>query len=283
MKRRISPWGSQPGMNGRVAVGQNKDYLRRLFRLVISRLGISMNVLIVGGAGHVGSIIRPDFEHAHRVHYYDIKPVPGGESRTTIADVNDAAMIERALHDQDAVIYLAMGRGSGPKRNANEVTSAFGVNACGFYRFLETGLRAGIRRFVYASTLDVYSLWFKPGPLPARDDAPTDAWGTYGMSKRLGEQLCLAAAQRYPDAVIIAMRLCCPCNDKGWPGNEYRNELGMKNSYMLGPNDTRRIFLQAVQCERRGAHLMNATGDVEKLRFMLDNSEEILGWKPRGE
>ena len=242
-----------------------------------------MNVLIVGGAGHVGSIIRADFEREHRVHYYDIKPFPGAESRSVVADVNDAAKIEKAVDKQDAVIYLALGWAPGPKRNCNHIDSAFAVNVRGFYRFLEQGLRAGVRRFVYASTLNVYEQWDEPGPLPACDDVPTSAWGTYGMSKRLGEQLCLAAAQQYPDAVIIALRLCGPKSEEDWPGNEYRKELGLNNKCMLGPNDTRRLFLQAVQCDRCGAHLMNATGDLAKLRYALDKSAEILGWQPKGE
>ena len=39
---------------------------------------------------------------------------------------------------------------------------------------------------------------------------------------------------------------------------------------------------EAARLGMENTHFMNATGDVEKKRYALDKSAEILGWRPRG-
>ena len=235
-----------------------------------------MNLLIVGGAGYVGSILRPALEAAHRCRYLDLKPVPGAEDRTVVGSVNDDAAVARAVVGQEALLYLAMGTVNGNRRTVQDIDAAFDVNVQGLYRVLAAALAAGARRVCVASSLSVYR-----GRLAACTDEtrPADAWDAYGMSKRGGEFICQAAAPHYPDATIVALRLILPRNDADWPASRY-DPSKERNHFATGPEDIRRLFLKALELDRPGCHIVQATGDVTGTRLPNTRAHDLLGWLP---
>ncbi|MBT9132849.1 MAG: N-acetyl-alpha-D-glucosaminyl-diphospho-ditrans,octacis-undecaprenol 4-epimerase [Firmicutes bacterium] len=230
-----------------------------------------MKLLIVGGAGYVGSIVVPTFEKEFECTYFDIKPVPGHEDRTILADVGDEEKVRQAVAGVDAILYLAMG---------NEIKPAFDVNVCGLYRFLYISLKAGMKHFVYASTLSVYN---NLGNNTVFDEnRPANTWSPYGLSKRVGEFICGCAAQAHDSACIIALRLILPCNENDWPKFRYDSQKP-RNSCATGPNDIRRLFLAAVNFDRPGFHLIQASGDMEGKFYSNKRASEVLGWLPKNE
>jgi len=236
-----------------------------------------MRVLVVGGAGHVGSIIRSALEQQHACRYFDLRPVPGAEDRTIVADVNDDPAVAKSLVDVDALVYLAMGKP--PRtRDCSEIDGMFIVNVIGFYRFLWHALHAGVRRIVYASSLSVYQKLYEG--LPRDESIAADSFAAYGVTKRLGEQMCLAGAQQHPDATIVALRLMFPQDEEGWAKRDPSKQhwLGA-----LGPQDTRRLFLAAVACNRPGAHIVQASGDTDGQSFPNTAATELLDWRPLGD
>ncbi len=257
-----------------------------------------MNVLIVGGAGHVGTILRPALEADHRCRYLDLKPVPGAEDRTTVGDVNDPAAVAEAVRDQEALVFLALGgvkasRGlglwgpGGPARpqtsapprdrtagTVNTIGPAFTINVQGLYTAVSEALRAGVRRIVYASSLSVY----RPGCVD--ESMPPDNWQPYGLSKRLGEAICAAAAQECPDATLVALRLIRPQTEAEWPAAAY-DPAKEKNTLALGPQDTRRLFLAALALDRPGFHAVQASGDLEDRCLPNRAAHALLGWSPQ--
>jgi nucleoside-diphosphate-sugar epimerase len=235
-----------------------------------------MKLLVIGGAGYVGSIIRPDLDAAHACRHLDLKPVPGAEDRTLVGDVNNDAVVQEAVRDQEAVLYLAMGMTDGIRKTVNDVDPAFNVNVRGLYRVLHHALSAGVRRFVYTSTLSVYDrVWsdFKD------ENAPPNAWQPYGISKRLGESLCQAAAQQFPLATILALRLCLPQNEADWPAHRY-DPTKARNHCDTGPQDIRRLFLRALELDHPGCHIVQATGDMSNQRLPNTRVQALLGWSP---
>lgn len=238
---------------------------------------ITMNVLIIGGAGHVGSILRPALEQTQTCRYLDLRPVPGAEARTNIGDVNDPAALAAAMQGQEALLYLAMGTANGDPQTAGDIDAAFNVNVRGLYRCLGEGIKAGVRRICVASSLSVYRN-YRQSPTDERRGA--DAWEPYGLSKRVGEFLCEAAAQACPEATIIALRLVLPSNEQDWPKRRY-DPAREHNSFALGPNDTRDLFCKALELDRPGCHVVQATGDVTDQHLPNHRVRELLGWSPQ--
>jgi len=244
-----------------------------------------MKVLIVGGAGYVGSILRPGFEAEHECSYFDIHPVPGRESRTTVAEVTDIEAAQRALDGMDAVVYLAMGTGcrekfnvSGPRTDISLPGPAFSVNVGGIFNFLHEGLPRGVRKFVYASSLSVFTPEAPSHKL--MDDAPPNAWHGYGVSKRAAEAVLQMAAQHEPAGVYVALRLMAPRRLEDFANREPWKDRPCPH---LGPLDTTRLFLAALACPHPGAHLIQATGDLEEKFYEHRRARVLLGWSPRGE
>jgi nucleoside-diphosphate-sugar epimerase len=235
-----------------------------------------MNVLIVGGGGYVGTSLRPALEQQHRCRHFDIRPVPDSDPSSIVGDVTDEGLAKKAVEGMDAVIYLAMGGLKDP----NTITrTSFDVNVHGLYVFLNAAGNAGIRRFVYTSTLSVY----KSSQLSHRESEPADEWRPYGITKRIGETLCRAAADEFPGLCAVSLRLVLPRNEQDWPNFIYNRSIGAKNTCALGPNDTRRLYLAAIACEKPGAHVVQATGDLDQVLFSHERVNALLGWLPQGD
>ena len=240
-----------------------------------------MNILIIGGAGHVGSIIRPALEAEHDVRYFDLKPVPGAEDRTTVGDMNDQAAVARAMDGRESVINLALGVRPGTVKDVSDIALAFKVHVQGCYTTLCAAAWTGMKQYIYASSMSVYDTLTGRVGVVDEMTTPDTFFNTYGMSKFMGEQICRQAGQRMPHTNIQAIRLFWPMDEAAWekaPGGG-----GSPRWAATGPKDSRRLFLAALQFREPGFHLIQATGDVTDSVYPHDMAREKLNWEPRGE
>jgi len=241
--------------------------------------GRPLSLLVTGGAGYVGSIIKPVFENEHHARYLDIKPVPDVGDRMIIGDVNDDEVVAKSLEGVESIVWLAMGKKPDTRGGENDTSFAFQVNVTGFYRVLHAALKAGVRRFVYTSSLSVFSNCGKEQNHPLPEDKPANTWHPYGMSKRVAEMIGEGAARDYPDLTFLSLRLMWPRTDADWPGNEYKYGAHWQP---LGPQDTRDLFSAAIRYDKPGYHAFNCTGDVDGVNFPQTRARDILGWAAKG-
>lgn len=243
-----------------------------------------MKILVVGAAGYVASIVVPSLEAAHACRLLDRKPVPGREGVTILADVTDEVAIAKAVEGVDAVIYLAMGVANpnassiaGHRVDIMAIGPAFAVNVAGWFNCLQYGLRAGVRKFIYASTI---SVWTPEHQAVAYDESlPANAFHTYGISKQAAEFIAQRAAQEYRDGTFIALRLYAPRTDA-----DYATFLANRDDTpYLGPKDTRALIDACLACTHPGFHCIMASGDREERLYIHRRARDILGWAPRGE
>jgi UDP-glucose 4-epimerase len=239
-----------------------------------------MKVLAVGGAGIVGTILRPALEDAHELYVFDQRKVEALDGRSLVGDVSDDEAVRCAVAGMDAIVYLATGVHPDKQIGVHDVDRAFDVNLRGAYRFMREGLEAGVRRFIYASSLSVYDDLYESGSY-VDESVPPNAWRPYGLSKRLAEKLCEAGAMRYPNAMIIALRLLKPVAKERLQGVQARRADWPR--YVTGPVDLRRLFLAALACSRPGAHVVQASSDVAGTWFANTSATALLGWHPIGE
>ncbi|MCX5659392.1 MAG: NAD(P)-dependent oxidoreductase [Planctomycetota bacterium] len=237
-----------------------------------------MNVLVIGAAGYVGTILRPALEQHHTCRFFDIVPVPDAEGRCMVGSINNDKDLRDAAHRMDAVLFLAMGAKPGHVARSELITSSFEVNVCGYYRTLLAGVRAGATRFILASTLSVYYPLTNPLRRPLTEETPPDAiMEPYGFSKRVAEFTNEAFAAKYPKCTFLALRLMWPRSEKDWPGNEYTPG---QYWYPQGPEDLRRLFLAALDFDTPGAHAVQTTGDLGNDVYPNTKATQLLGWRP---
>ncbi len=173
-----------------------------------------MKILITGGAGFIGSNLAAHFLRAgHAVTIFDNFSRRGGEAnlawlQTAVApgpavvrgDVRDAAAIEAAARDQDAIFHLA-GQVA-VTTSVLDPRTDFEINALGTFNALEAARLSGRQPiFIYTSTNKVYGgmeaarvvegperYAFADLPHGVAETWPLDFHSPYGCSKGTGDQ-----------------------------------------------------------------------------------------------
>jgi nucleoside-diphosphate-sugar epimerase len=123
-----------------------------------------MKILVTGGAGYIGSTLVPLLLNAgHSVRVLDNLSY-GGTSLLSAwsdpafdfrrADIRDRAAISSALSEMEAVVHLAAIVGD--PACARDPDSARAVNREASLSLIEESAKAGVKRFVFASTCSNY-------------------------------------------------------------------------------------------------------------------------------
>lgn len=157
-----------------------------------------MNVLVIGGAGYIGShVARGLAEAGHRPVVLDNLSRGYREAVScplVTADLGDAAAVAQALqvHGIEAVMHFAAFAyvGESVEKPAMYYRNNFSATA----ELLEQMIKAGVNRFIFSSTCAVYGI---PQRVPIPEDHPWAPISPYGRSKRMVEELLadLGAAQ----------------------------------------------------------------------------------------
>ena len=161
-------------------------------------------VLITGANGFIGHYLVKEFLPDHRV----ICMVrPGTVNISRLQDViDDVEIVEHDIKNPCAnlpTVDIILHAGANPSAadSLNDPTSSVMDNVLGTLNLLEYARHAGVERFVYYSSGEVY------GPIPiGQDSQVTDAYNSnspYAASKAAGEELCLAYANSFNVPVSI--------------------------------------------------------------------------------
>ena len=231
-----------------------------------------MRVLVIGGAGYVAGLILPQVALRHAVLVFDLRPpAPGLEYIQ--GDVLDAAALAEACEGVQAGLYLAMGS---PHHNTSiGVRSAFDVNVQGVYLALQALQKAGADHFVYASSMSVYE-----GSLTSRrfdtEDVPPDSAQTYGLTKRLGEEVC-RAADRAGGISVNALRFCLPLPMERWQEHARSGEPTLATE----ASDVARAVTAAIERPFGGFEAFTISGDYGHIFMDMSKARRMLDWAPR--
>jgi UDP-glucose 4-epimerase len=117
-----------------------------------------MKILVTGGSGFLGSHIADALSAAgHDVIVFDRKPSAWLRSRQTmvVGDVLDSAAVQRAMEGCKAAYHLAAIADIGEAMN--QPRAAVEVNVIGTLNMLEAARATSLERFVFASSVYVYS------------------------------------------------------------------------------------------------------------------------------
>jgi dihydroflavonol-4-reductase len=162
--------------------------------------------LVTGATGHLGNVlIRQLLERGKKVRAFvlpndNLAPLEGLDVEITHGNVLDPASIERALQGVEVVYHLAAMITIMPGRNK----LVWRVNVEGTRNMLEAAKKAGIRRFIYTSS--IHAIQRVPHGVVIDERLPYDPhnpYGAYDTSKAQASLLVEQAAREGLDTVLV--------------------------------------------------------------------------------
>lgn len=141
-------------------------------------------ILVTGSAGRVGRAVVAALRAKGRaVRGFDLKP-SGMDGDELIGSFEDADLLARAVEGLTGVLHLGAFMSWAPA----DRDRMFAVNVEGTRKLLDAASAAGVRRFVFASSGEVYPE-NRPEFLPVTEEHPLRPNSPYGLTKLLGEEL----------------------------------------------------------------------------------------------
>jgi len=143
----------------------------------------SETVLVTGGAGHVAGLISPILRTEFRLRRLDLaEQEPEVDDELVAGDVCDLEVMGRACEGVAALVHLAAFPDEADFREL-----LLPRNLDGTWAAYEAAVRAGVRRFVFASTIQTVDGY--PLETFVSADAPPRPVSVYACSKVFGEAL----------------------------------------------------------------------------------------------
>jgi UDP-glucose 4-epimerase len=222
---------------------------------------------ITGGAGQIGTALRPLLRPHYRLRLIDVRApadAPGEGEEAVEADIADLAAAEQALRGADAVLHLAGQRS--PSATWDEVKQA---NVEGTYAVFEAARRQGARKVLLATSNHVMGMYLLENARSIGVDQPIRPDSYYAVSKAFGEAL----ARYYSEAFDMSMI----CIRIGWfvERPHIRSGLGL----WISPRDMAQLVRLAVETPRRFG-LYNGTSNNSMGQWDLTSARHELGYAP---
>ena len=158
-----------------------------------------MLALVTGGAGFIGSNLADQLlADGHEVRVLDnlstgfAENVPAGATFLE-GDITDQPLVEKAVDGVEVVFHQA-ARGS-VARSLDTPLVTDHVNVNGTLTVLDAARRAGVRRFVSASSSSVYG---GVAPRPTPESAALTPKSPYAVTKMAGEHYLRVFGELYP-------------------------------------------------------------------------------------
>ncbi|HLR92901.1 MAG TPA: NAD(P)-dependent oxidoreductase [Jiangellaceae bacterium] len=253
-----------------------------------------MKVLLIGGAGAVGSYLSTHLSARHRVWVLDRAapdnpdnwgPPNGGRVTYLEGDAREPSDVRGAVQGCDVVVHLAgVVPGNRDESDDADVQQAFAVNVASVHLALQVAARAGVARLIHISSMSVFHRY---GRVPVDVIQPPDAAEPYGLTKRLAEEVC-RSSENLPGLGVCSLRLAFPTPDADWPlwrPPQDRQEPTLRTLddgtplHALSASDLAGGLEAAI--DYSGPYrTFCLLGDDDGRSVIGDDTASVLGWRP---
>src|SRR6476659_7283868 len=173
---------------------------------------MTKNVLVTGGAGYCGSLLVPQLlAEGYNVTVYDLLyfgdsflPKDNPRLKVIQGDIRDVAKLTAALQNQDVVLGLACISNDASFELDERLSTTINLDA--FEPMVIAAKKAGVKRFIYASSSSVYGVSESPN---VTEDHPLVPLTLYNKYKGMCEPLLFKHQSK--DFVCVTVRPATLC------------------------------------------------------------------------
>lgn len=164
-----------------------------------------MRVLVTGGCGYKGAVLVPKLLQAGHVvtvvdiHWFGVNLAAHPSLTVIKADIRDGV----DCTGQDTVIHLA-GIANDPCGEL-DARLTWEVNVLATMRLAESAVKAGVKRFIFASSASVYGI---KDNVPVTEDTELTPVSDYNKTKMVGERVLLSYADQMAVQIIRPATVC---------------------------------------------------------------------------
>lgn len=171
-----------------------------------------MNILVTGGGGYVGSVLVPMLiARGCHVRVLDlflygshIEKTFGGKLESIRGDIRDPDMVRKATKSADSVIHLAAV--SNDPSYELDPTLAKSINHDGTMLLINEAKKAGVKRFIFASSSSVYGVKKEKNVTEDMSLVPLTDYSKY---KAVCEKYALARHSQAFTVVVVRPATVC--------------------------------------------------------------------------
>ena len=151
-----------------------------------------MKILITGAGGRVGTQVCKDLAADHTLRLLDKNPIENPPGEALQGSVADWETVQQAVEGMDAIAHLAIHNPGeqGHEEYHQYIQHDVDIGVRGTDMLLYAAQEAGLKRFVYTSSLNAYSARYPEEGEFLRDSHETLSREHYGTVKWLAEELC---------------------------------------------------------------------------------------------
>ena len=201
----------------------------------------SMNILVTGGAGYIGShacvellsagfgvVVYDNFCNSHKEASRRVEQITSRSLEVIEGDVRDEERLFTALrqYNCEAVIHFAGLKAVG--ESVTQPLEYYDNNIVGTLCLLRTMRRASVKRLIFSSSATVYG---EPNFLPLTEDHPLRARNPYGRTKLFIEDILRDVFNAETDWRIFILRYFNPVGAHS-SGRIGEDPQGMPNNLM---------------------------------------------------
>lgn len=198
-----------------------------------------MKVIVFGGSGFLGSHVADALSDAgHKVVIFDIKPSPylGKTHKMVVGDIMDVKAVEKAMKESD-VVYNFAGIADIEEASRKPIDS-IKYNILGNAIILEAARKNRVKRFVFASSLYVYS--------------------RAGSFYRSAKQACELLIENYQEVYGLPYTI-------------------LRYGSLYGPRSDERNYIHSIIKQALTKNLISRYGDGEELREYIHVCDAARG------
>ena len=233
-----------------------------------------MKICITGAASKVARKVIDVLAQRHELTLLDVQYPQNffPDVRKVTGSVLDRKLMREVLNGQDAVIHMAIAHEDSFMTDEQRWT----VNVEGTLLVVQESAAAGIKKFIYTSSLSVLDGYDHLPEAPGAEEVEPKQNTFYGLTKHLGELMVKFYAEKHKikSVVLRLVAVVAENEDPAWLSR-------VSPIYRTSARDVAQAFQLALEKDLNSyCEIFHISGGNPKRRWGHEKAKRVLGYEP---